>query len=286
MPKSNSTLLIHCPDQTGIVAEVTAFLHSYHANIIYLDQYVDNVNNEFFMRVQWVIEDAGVVENSISSRFEATIAKSFQMSWQIFHSIEKPRMAIFVSHESHCLYDILARQANGEWEVEVPCILGNHSKMEQVANRFNIPFYYSNVSEVGKAAAEKEQLTLLNKHKVDFIVLARYMQVLSEDFLENYKDRIINIHHSFLPAFAGAKPYHSAFARGVKIVGATSHYVTKDLDAGPIIEQDVVRVSHRDSVDEMKRKGRDLEKLVLSRAIRKHLEHKVLVYGNKTIIFD
>ncbi len=283
---SISTLLIHCPDQVGIVAAVTLFLQRFKGNILYLDQYVDNVNNEFFMRIQWEMALDNEDKDEFEEDFQAEIGSRFRMTWELYYGNGTPKMAVFVSKESHCLYDILARATNGEWQVDIPCIIGNHESLSKAASRFNIPFYHIDVKHLGKEEAESRQLDILKKHKVDFIVLAKYMQILSPSFLDKYQNNIINIHHSFLPAFVGAKPYHSAFERGVKIIGATSHYVTEDLDAGPIIEQGVERVSHRDSVAGMKRKGRDLEKLVLSKAIRKHLEHKVLVYGNKTIIFD
>ena len=279
-------LLLHCPDQPGILAEVTDFITVNKGNIIYLDQYVDHVENIFFMRIEWELESFLVPQEKIEDYFETLYAQKYGMSFRLYFSDVKPRMAIFVSKMSHCLFDLLARYTAGEWNVEIPLIISNHPDLQHVAERFGIPFHLFPITKETKEEQEKKEMELLAKHKVNFIVLARYMQVISEKMIDAYPNRIINIHHSFLPAFVGAKPYHAAFERGVKIIGATSHYVTTELDAGPIIEQDVVRITHKDTVQDLVNKGKDLEKIVLSRAIQKHIERKVLAYKNKTVIFN
>ena len=284
--KNTAILLIHCPDKQGILATVTEFLNKNNGNIINLDQYVDRVQKVFFMRAEWELEGFAIPPEKIGEYFETLIAAKLQMSWKIYFSEDVPRMAIFVSKMSHCLFDILARYTAGEWDVEIPVIVSNHEDMRPVAERFGIEFFYFPVKAENKEELEAAELKLLKKYKIDFIVLARYMQILSADFVSHYPNKIINIHHSFLPAFAGAKPYHAAYERGVKIIGATSHYVTSDLDGGPIIEQDVTRCSHIDTVERLVRKGRDLEKIVLSHAVFKHLQRKVLVYKNKTVVFN
>ena len=279
-------LLLHCPDQPGILAEVTDFITVNKGNIIYLDQYVDHVENIFFMRIEWELESFLVPQEKIEDYFETLYAQKYGMSFRLYFSDVKPRMAIFVSKMSHCLFDLLARYTAGEWNVEIPLIISNHPDLQHVAERFGIPFHLFPITKETKEEQEKKVMELLAKHKVNFIVLARYMQVISEKMIDAYPNRIINIHHSFLPAFVGAKPYHAAFERGVKIIGATSHYVTTELDAGPIIEQDVVRITHKDTVQDLVNKGKDLEKIVLSRAVQKHIERKVLAYKNKTVIFN
>lgn len=279
-------LLLHCPDQPGILAEVTDFITANKGNIIYLDQYVDHVENIFFMRIEWELESFLVPQEKIEDYFETLYAQKYGMSFRLYFSDVKPRMAIFVSKMSHCLFDLLARYTAGEWNVEIPLIISNHPDLQHVAERFGIPFHLFPITKETKEEQEKKEMELLAKHKVNFIVLARYMQVISEKMIDAYPNRIINIHHSFLPAFVGAKPYHAAFERGVKIIGATSHYVTTELDAGPIIEQDVVRITHKDTVQDLVNKGKDLEKIVLSRAVQKHIERKVLAYKNKTVIFN
>lgn len=279
-------LLLHCPDQPGILAEVTDFITVNKGNIIYLDQYVDHVENIFFMRIEWELESFLVPQEKIEDYFETLYAQKYEMSFRLYFSDVKPRMAIFVSKMSHCLFDLLARYTAGEWNVEIPLIISNHPDLQHVAERFGIPFHLFPITKETKEEQEKKEMELLAKHKVNFIVLARYMQVISEKMIDAYPNRIINIHHSFLPAFVGAKPYHAAFERGVKIIGATSHYVTTELDAGPIIEQDVVRITHKDTVQDLVNKGKDLEKIVLSRAVQKHIERKVLAYKNKTVIFN
>ena len=279
-------LLLHCPDKPGILAEVTDFITVNKGNIIYLDQYVDHVENIFFMRIEWELENFLVPQEKIEDYFETLYAQKYGMNFRLYFSDAKPRMAIFVSKMSHCLFDLLARYTAGEWNVEIPLIISNHPDLQHVAERFGIPFHLFPITKETKEKQEKKEMELLAKHKVNFIVLARYMQVISEKMIDAYPNRIINIHHSFLPAFVGAKPYHAAFERGVKIIGATSHYVTTELDAGPIIEQDVVRITHKDTVQDLVNKGKDLEKIVLSRAVQKHIERKVLAYKNKTVIFN
>ena len=279
-------LLLHCPDKPGILAEVTDFITVNKGNIIYLDQYVDHVENIFFMRIEWELESFLVPQEKIEDYFETLYAQKYGMSFRLYFSDVKPRMAIFVSKMPHCLFDLLARYTAGEWNVEIPLIISNHPDLQHVAERFGIPFHLFPITKETKEEQEKKEMELLAKHKITFIVLARYMQVISEQMINAYPNRIINIHHSFLPAFVGAKPYHAAFERGVKIIGATSHYVTTELDAGPIIEQDVVRITHKDTVQDLVNKGKDLEKIVLSRAVQKHIERKVLAYKNKTVIFN
>ena len=286
MDAPSAILLIHCPDQKGLVASITEFIHKNSGNIIYLDQHVDSIKNVFFMRIEWMLEDFAIPNDKIGEYFDTLIGKRFEMEWKLYFSTRLPRMAIFVSKLTHCLYDILSRWKAGETRVEIPLIASNHIEIKTIADQFGIDFFHFNIDKANKKTQEKNQLQLLKDYKIDFVVLARYMQVLSGNFVENYPDRIINIHHSFLPAFPGAKPYHSAHERGVKIIGATSHYVTSELDAGPIIEQDVTRVSHDDSIEDLIRKGRDLEKIVLSRAIWLHLQRKTLVYENRTIVFS
>ena len=279
-------LLLHCPDKPGILAEVTDFITVNKGNIIYLDQYVDHVENIFFMRIEWELKDFLVPQEKIEDYFATLYAQKYEMNFRLYFSDTKPRMAIFVSKMSHCLFDLLARYTAGEWNVEIPLIISNHPDLQHVAERFGIPFHLFPITKETKEEQEKKEMELLAKHKITFIVLARYMQAISEQMINAYPNRIINIHHSFLPAFVGAKPYHAAFERGVKIIGATSHYVTTELDAGPIIEQDVVRITHKDTVQDLVNKGKDLEKIVLSRAVQKHIERKVLAYKNKTVIFN
>ena len=284
--KTTATVLMHCPDKKGIVAAVTEFLSENNGNILYLEQHVDHQDKEFFMRIEWDLEKFTIPEEKIADYFNTLIANKYGMTWNIYFSNQLPRMAIFVSKMSHCLFDILARHQAGEWKVEIPLIVSNHPDMENVAKQFGIDFHILPVDSKNKAEMEEKQLQLLKDYKINFVVLARYMQILSENFIKKYPNKIINIHHSFLPAFPGAKPYHSAYERGVKIIGATSHYVTADLDAGPIIEQDVVRISHTDSIKNLIRKGQDLEKIVLSRAVYSHLQRKTLVYRNRTVVFS
>ena len=283
---TTAKLLLHCPDKPGILAEVTDFITVNKGNIIYLDQYVDHVENIFFMRIEWELKDFLVPQEKIEDYFRTLYGQKYEMDFRLYFSDVKPRMAIFVSKLSHCLFDILARYTAGEWNVEIPLIISNHPDLQHVAERFGIPFYLFPITKETKEEQERKEMELLAKHNITFIVLARYMQVISEQMINAYPNKIINIHHSFLPAFVGAKPYHAAFQRGVKIIGATSHYVTTELDAGPIIEQDVVRITHKDAIEDLVNKGKDLEKIVLSRAVQKHIERKVLACKNKTVIFS
>ncbi len=283
---TTAKLLLHCPDKPGILAEVTDFITVNKGNIIYLDQYVDHVENIFFMRIEWELKDFLVPQEKIEDYFRTLYGQKYEMDFRLYFSDVKPRMAIFVSKLSHCLFDMLARYTAGEWNVEIPLIISNHPDLQHVAERFGIPFYLFPITKETKEEQERKEMELLAKHKITFIVLARYTQVISEQMINAYPNKIINIHHSFLPAFVGAKPYHAAFQRGVKIIGATSHYVTTELDAGPIIEQDVVRITHKDAIEDLVNKGKDLEKIVLSRAVQKHIERKVLAYKNKTVIFS
>ena len=283
---TTAKLLLHCPDKPGILAEVTDFITVNKGNIIYLDQYVDHVENIFFMRIEWELKDFLVPQEKIEDYFRTLYGQKYEMDFRLYFSDVKPRMAIFVSKLSRCLFDILARYTAGEWNVEIPLIISNHPDLQHVAERFGIPFYLFPITKETKEEQERKEMELLAKHNITFIVLARYMQVISEQMINAYPNKIINIHHSFLPAFVGAKPYHAAFQRGVKIIGATSHYVTTELDAGPIIEQDVVRITHKDAIEDLVNKGKDLEKIVLSRAVQKHIERKVLAYKNKTVIFS
>ena len=284
--KNTAILLIHCPDRQGILATVTEFLNKNHGNIIYLDQHVDRQESIFYMRVEWELDNFAIPPDKIGEYFDTLIARSLQMNWRIYFTDDIPRMALFVSKMPHCLFDILGRYTAGEWDVELPLIISNHETLRPVAERFGVDFHYFPINTENKAEQEKLEIELLKENKIDFLVLARYMQILSPDIINQFPNKIINIHHSFLPAFAGAKPYHAAHQRGVKIIGATSHYVTSELDAGPIIEQDVTRCSHIDTVEKLIRKGRDLEKIVLSQAVYKHLQRKILVYKNRTVVFN
>ncbi len=281
-----TTLLINCLDKKGIIATVTNFILAKKGNTVYIEQHVDRELGEFFMRLECEFDQDEEKLALFKESFNKEVADTYHMNWEMYDAEKKPKMALFVSKYDHCLYDILGRHASGELKVRIPVIISNHQDMKQIANSFHIPFEHILVNKSNKEQAEAKQLALLKEHKVDFIVLARYMQILSEEFVNNFPNKIINIHHSFLPAFPGAKPYHSAYERGVKIIGATSHYVTSDLDEGPIIEQEIVRVSHIHKVQDFILKGRDLEKIVLSRAIKHHIERKVLVYNNKTVIFS
>jgi formyltetrahydrofolate deformylase len=280
------TILIHCADQKAIIASVTNYIASIEGNIIYLDQHVDADENVFFMRLECELSAEKWDLATIKSDFKINLATPFNMSWEIYPQDQKPKMALFISKYDHCLYDILGRYSAGELPLEIPLIISNHEDLKPVAERFNIPFYYVPFTKEIKAEGEQQQIDLLQQYGVDFIVLARYMQIITPNLIALYRNNIINIHHSFLPAFPGAKPYHSAFKRGVKIIGATSHYVTEGLDEGPIIEQDISRVSHSHSIDDFIMKGRDLERMVLARAIKLHAERKTMVYNNKTVVFS
>jgi formyltetrahydrofolate deformylase len=284
-PKRTATLLITCPDRKGIAAAVAGFLYENDANILHADQHQDAECGLFLMRVEWELADFKIAAEAFAGAF-APVAARFRMDWKLALSAAVPRVAIFVSRYDHCLADLLYRHQSGELHCEIPLVVANHPDVRRHADFYQVPFHHVPVAAGAKEAAEATQLALLEEHRIDLIVLARYMQVLSPAFVRRYPLRIINIHHSFLPAFHGERPYHRAFARGVKLIGATSHYVTEVLDDGPIIEQDVVRISHRDALDDLVQKGRDLEKVILSRAVRWHLENRILVYGKKTVVFD
>lgn len=286
--KPTAILLLHCPDEQGIISEVTKFITDNQGNIVYLDQYVDREDGMFFMRIEWELKNFTIPREKIYEYIDTLYSQRYSMTFNLYFNDERPRMAIFVSKMSHCLYDLLARYKAGEWNVDIPCIVSNHEDLRYVAVQFNIPYYVWSIKKdhSNKEEVEKAEMELLKKEKVTFIVLARYMQIITDGMISAYPHKIINIHHSFLPAFIGAKPYHQAWERGVKIIGATSHYVTADLDAGPIIEQDVTRITHKDTPESLVLKGKDLEKIVLSRAVTKHIERKILTYNNKTIIFS
>jgi formyltetrahydrofolate deformylase len=282
---NTAILLIHCPDRKGLVAAISTFLYEHGANIVHADQHQDVRHGLFFMRVEYSLEEFDLDREQFIARF-TPIAERFSIQWRLEYSSRRPSMAIFVSHHLHCLVDLLHRHAIGELAARIPVVIGNHEDARPLAEFHGIEFHHVPTSAAARADAEAQQLEILRGHATDLIVLARYMQILSPEFVSRFPARIINVHHSFLPAFVGARPYHAAFDRGVKLIGATSHYVTTELDEGPIIEQDVMRVSHRDQVDDLVQKGRDLERMVLSRAVRWHLQHRVLLYGNKTVIFD
>ena len=284
--KNSAILLIHCPDSPGIVVAITDFIHSNGGNILYLDQHVDSERGVFFMRIEWDLEKFVIAREKIAEYFETLVGSRYNMTSHLHFSDQKPRMAVFVSKLPHCFYDLLARYECGELEVDIPLVISNHPDLQVASERLGIEYHCLDVNKDNKAEQEEKQKALLAEHHIDFIVLARYMQVLSDDFVKAYPEKIINIHHSFLPAFPGGRPYHSAYERGVKIIGATSHYVTAELDAGPIIEQDVVHVSHKNTVEDMIRTGRDLEKIVLARAVRHHVHHDLLVYENRTVVFE
>ena len=280
------TVLINCEDQPNIIASVTNFMATNDGNIVYIDQYVDREQNIFFMRLECEFISSSFSVEAFKELFKNSLVEKFKLKWRMYAAEKKPKMALFVSKYDHCLYDILGRYNSGELFLEIPFILSNHLDLKPIADSFNIPFYHVPVTKATKHAAEQKQLKLLAEHNIDFIVLARYMQIVSQTLIDKYPNKIINIHHSFLPAFVGAKPYHSAYKRGVKIIGSTSHYITEELDAGPIIEQNVAQISHNNSIKDLIAKGRDLEKIVLSNAIKLHTMRKVMVYNNKTIIFS
>ncbi len=284
-PSERATLLVSCPDRRGIVAALAQVLYGHGANIFDSDQHTDADAAQFFQRIHFDLSelqtDRGTLERAI-----AEVAVRFNMRFELRYRERAKRVAIFVSKYDHCLYDLLLRHQSGELRCELPLIVSNHPDLERVARQFQIPFELVPVSAQNKPEAEARERELLERERIDLLVLARYMQILSEDFVRGFAGKIINIHHSFLPAFVGGKPYHQAYERGVKLIGATAHYASAVLDEGPIIEQDVVRCSHRDSIDDLVRKGRDLEKVVLARAVRLHLEDRVLVYGNKTVVFE
>jgi formyltetrahydrofolate deformylase len=283
--KNSAVLLITCPDRKGIVAAVAEFLYKHDANILHADQHQDAERSLFLMRVEWSLDGFALDLAEFPRRF-APLADRFEMRWRLERSDHPLRVALFVSKYDHCLMDLLYRHKTGELECDIPLIVANHPDAEKWGKFYDVPFHHIPVPSGSKEAAEKAQLDLLAGEKIDLVVMARYMQILSKEFVTRYPQRVINVHHSFLPAFMGAKPYHRAFERGVKLIGATSHYATEDLDEGPIIEQDVVRISHRDGLEDLLEKGRDLEKVVLSRAVRWHIDHRILVYDRKTVVFD
>lgn len=286
--KDSAVLLLDCPDRKGLVARVSGLLYEHGANILHADQHQDHELGLFFMRVEWALDGAGTQAFDLD-RFRAAfgpLAAEFGMRWKLSAAAEKPRVALFCSQYLHCMADLLQRWRTGELDCAIPVIVSNHRDVEKLAGFYGVAFEHVPVTAATRAEAEQQQLELLAKLNVDLVVLARYMQILSPGFVAHYPAAIINVHHSFLPAFTGARPYHAAHARGVKLIGATSHYVTEVLDDGPIIEQDVARISHRDQVDDLVARGRDLERLVLSRAVRWHLDRRILCYGNKTVVFD
>lgn len=288
MQKETAIILLHCPDRQGIITDITKFITDNRGNIVYLDQYVDNIERRLFMRIEWELADFLIPRDKIKEYVNTMFGERYELNFNIYYSDVKPRMALFVSKMNHCIYDILARYKAGEWNIDIPCIISNHEDLRYVAEQFDIPYYVWSINKdhSNKEEVERAEMELMEKEHITFIVLARYMQILSDKLIEAYPNHIINIHHSFLPAFIGARPYDQAYERGVKIIGATSHYVTAELDAGPIIEQDVVRITHKDTPDSLKLKGKDLEKIVLSRAVTKHIERKILTYKNKTVIFS
>jgi len=281
----NAILLISCPDKKGIIANLSNFIYKYNGNIENLDQHIDYETNTFFTRIEWNLKNFKLNREEIPKNF-SKIANNFKMKFSLDFTDNIINMVVFSSKFTHCLYDIILRYKEGQFKVNLPFIISIHPNTTKVAKIFDIPVFEFKINDKNRLKVEKEQLALLKKENINLIVLARYTRILSKQFINNFKNKIINIHHSFLPAFIGNNPYEQAYARGVKIIGATSHYVTYKLDAGPIIEQDIIRVSHKDTLKDLKRKGKDLEKLVLSRAIRWHLERKILVYNNKTVIFD
>jgi len=286
MINETAILLAHCPDAKGILHAVTDFVLSNNGNIVKLDEHVDEDEAHFFMRVQWDLSEFTIPKEKIGEYFNTLIGQKYGMTWQLHLSAKKPRIAIFVSKYAHCIYDLLSRYESGEWAIDIPLIISNHEKFAGLADRFDIPYHYIPITKNNKSDQEDKEIQLIKDHQIDLIILARYMQILSRKMTEAFPMKIINIHHSSLPAFAGANPYKAAFFRGVKFMGATAHYATEDLDEGPIIAQDVYPISHRDSISDMKRKGRDIEKIVLAKAVWAHLHHNVLIYKNRTVIFD
>ncbi|EKE99229.1 formyltetrahydrofolate deformylase [Tolypothrix sp. PCC 7601] len=284
MTKPTATLLISCPDQRGLVAKIANFIYSNGGNIIHADQHTDFGAELFLSRIEWQLEGFNLPRDLIGPAFNA-IAQPLGAKWELNFSDTVPRIAIWVSKQDHCLFDLIWRHRAQEFAAEIPLIISNHPHLQKVAEQFGIDYHHIPISKDNKAEQEIKQLELLQQYKIDLVVLAKYMQIVSADFITKFP-QIINIHHSFLPAFVGANPYHRAFERGVKIIGATAHYATPELDAGPIIEQDVVRVSHRDDVEDLIRKGKDLERVVLARAVRLHLQNRVLVYANRTVVFE
>lgn len=284
--KDSAILLLSAPDQKGIVHAVTDFLLKNDGNVVDIDQHVDLENQHFFMKVEWELNGFNIPDKKIAEYFQTLVGNKFSIKSTIHFKQKKPRIAIFVSKYSHCLYDLLSRYQSGEWNVDIPLVVSNHEKLRNVVESYDIPFYYLPMTKDTKLSQERKQIDLIKSHNIDLVVLARYMQILSDDFVSKFPNKVINIHHSSLPAFIGANPYKAAFDRGVKFMGATAHYVTAELDQGPIIAQDIIQITHRDTIYDMKRKGRDIEKVVLAKAIWSHLNHNVIVHGNKTVVFD
>lgn len=285
MSQANAILLLSCPDQKGLVANISNFIYRHNGNIVHAAQHTSLTKKTFFMRIEWELNGFVIPREEIGDVFKH-VAKQFNMTWDLHFTDKVARMAIFASRHVHCLYDIVLRHSMGEFKADIPVVISNHMEIKPLVEQFGLEFACFPITPENKARQEKKEMELLRKLDVDLVVLARYMQVLGRRFVNEYKNRVINIHHSFLPAFAGGKPYQQAYDRGVKIIGATSHYVTENLDDGPIISQDVTKISHRDSVDDIKLKGKDLERIVLARAVRLHLEHRILPYGSKTIVFE
>jgi len=283
--KTSAILLIHCPNRKGIVAGVTDFIYSNNGDIIHLDQHVNSETDHLYMRAEWSLDDFNIPKEKIGEFFNTLVGQKFELKWSLKFTNTKLKACLFVSRYSHCFFDILSRYESGEWNLDIPLIISNHEKFKPVAERYNIDFHYLKVTKDNKAEVEAKEIELIKKHDINFIVLARYMQILSDNFINQFPDRIINIHHSSLPAFKGADPYKAAYDRGVKFVGATAHYVTADLDDGPIISQSMISITHNDTVRDLKRKGKDVEKIVLARAIWAHMNHKVISYRNKTVVF-
>ncbi len=283
MNLDTATLLVSCPDQQGLVAKIANFIYSNGGNIIHADHHTDLEAGLFLSRIEWQLEGFNLPRDLIGAAFSA-IAQPLNADWQLHFSDTIPKLAIWVSQQDHCLYDLLWRIQAKELKATIGLIISNHQKLASIAEQFGIEYHYLPIDKNNKKEQELKQLEILKNANIDLVILAKYMQVLSSDFIKEFPN-VINIHHSFLPAFVGAKPYHQAYSRGVKIIGATAHYITQDLDAGPIIEQDVVKISHRDTVKDLIRKGKDLEKIVLARGVRLHLQHRVLVYGNRTVVF-
>lgn len=284
MSRHTAILLVSCPDQRGLVAKIANFIYANGGNIIHADQHTDFAAGLFLTRIEWQLEGFNLPREYIAPAF-ASVVQPLQADWKLHFSDTVPRIAIWVSRQEHCLFDLILRRQAGEFEAEIPLIVSNHADLQVVAEQFGIDYHHIPINKENKPVGEAKQLELLRQYKIDLVVLAKYMQIVSPDFITQFP-QIINIHHSFLPAFVGANPYHKAYERGVKIIGATAHYVTPELDAGPIIEQDVVRVSHRDEVEDLIRKGKDLERVVLARAVRSHLQNRVLIYHNKTVVFE
>jgi formyltetrahydrofolate deformylase len=280
-----ATLLIHCPDRPGLVHDVTGFIFAHRGNIIDLKQHIDPQAGAFFMRLEWSLENFTLEASEIMDRLQP-LARRHEMNTRLHFGSQRRRVALFVTRDNHCLYDLLARHEAGDLPVDIPLMVSNHETLRPAAERFGIPFHHLPITPQNKQQQELRQIELLRSHQIDTVVLARYMQIIGADMIAAFPNQIINIHHSFLPAFVGAKPYHQAHERGVKIIGATSHFVTAELDEGPIIHQDVMRVSHEDSVEDLVRLGRDLEKTVLAKALWWHARHQVLVYGNRTVVFN